>query len=109
MPLTLIPMLLNFMTGFAVWYYDIGITPKVILTIVLVLKFSCYFYSVLISDTEWIRKAGCIICVLLNVGIIITAALLSAWIILINSAITLGILLLWSCAAVFDFSKKGGN
>ena len=107
MPIAFIPLVFNFVTGFAVWYSEINV--KVILTIALVVKYACYFYSALIVDNKIAKRMGLIVCTLLNVGMIAIAVILSAWIVLINCSIILALLIVWSRTVVLDFIRKDGK
>lgn len=111
MPIAFIPLIFNFVTGFAVWYSEINVKVKVkvILTIALVVKYACYFYSALIVDNKIAKRMGLIVCALLNVGMIAIAVILSAWIVLINCSIILALIIVWSHAVVLDFIKKDGK
>lgn len=109
MPLAFIPLIFNFVTGFAVWYSEINVKVKVILTIALVVKYACYFYSALIVDNKIAKRMGLIVCALLNVGMIAIAVILSAWIVLINCSIIFALLIVWSHAVALDFIRKGGK
>lgn len=109
MPLTTIPLAINIMIGGAIWISDIPISMKVIITVLLVVKFFTYFYSVLMADSDLARNVGLIVCGLLNLGGIIYTAIQGIWAAAILFATLLVILIVWRVLPSIDFSRKGGK
>ena len=109
MPLTVIPLVINIMIGGAIWISELSILTKVIITVLLVVKFLTYFYSVLMADSDLVRNVGLIVCGLLNLGGIIFTAIQGIWTATIPFATLLVILIVWRVMPTIDFSRKGGK
>ena len=109
MPLTVIPLVINIMIGGAIWISELSILTKVIITMLLVVKFLTYFYSVLMADSDLVRNVGLIVCGLLNLGGIIFTAIQGIWTATIPFATLLVILIVWRVMPTIDFSRKGGK
>ena len=110
MPLTIIPMAINLMTGFALWQTELSTAEKIIITIFIVLKFATYFYSALMADAcSAPRYIGLGICALINIGLLIYTLVASQWTVAIGVAMCLILLIIWTLPAVFSFGKKDGN
>lgn len=109
MPLTTIPLAINIIIGGAIWISEIPTTMKVIITVLLVVKFFTYFYSVLMADSDLVRNVGLIVCGLLNLGGIIYTAIQGIWTATIPFATLLVILIVWRVLPAIDFSRKGGK
>lgn len=108
MPLTLIPLAINTLSVFMLWNTEISITAKIIMTLLIVLKYSVYFYSVLIAEPGIIRYLGLAFCAIVNIGLLVYTIVNSLWTVTIGIAITLVLLIIWFLA-VFSFVKKEGN
>ena len=109
MPLTVIPLVINIMIGGAIWISELSILTKVIITMLLVVKFLTYFYSVLMADSDLVRNVGLIVCGLLNLGGIVFTAIQGIWTATIPFATLLVILIVWRVMPTIDFSRKGGK
>lgn len=109
MPIAFIPLIFNFANGFAIWFIEINVKLKVILTIALVVEHACYFYSALMVENKIAKRMGLIFCALLNVGVIAIAVIFSAWIVLINCSIILALPIVWLSTVVLDFIRRDGK
>lgn len=109
MPLTVIPLVINIMIGGAIWIRELSILTKVIITVLLVVKFLTYFYSVLMADSDLVCNVGLIVCGLLNLGGIVFTAIQGIWTATIPFATLLVILIVWRVMPTIDFSRKGGK
>lgn len=109
MPLTTIPLAINIIIGGAIWISELPTTMKVIITVLLVVKFFTYFYSVLMAVSDLVRNVGLIVCGLLNLGGIIYTAIQGIWTATILFATLLVILIVWRVLPSIDFSRKGGK
>ena len=109
MPLTVIPLVINIMIGGAIWISELSILTKVIITMLLVVKFLTYFYSVLMADSDLVRNVGLIVCGLLNLGGIVFTAIQVIWTATIPFATLLVILIVWRVMPTIDFFRKGGK
>ena len=109
MPLTVTPLAINIMIGGAIWISELSITLKVIITVLLVVKFATYFYSALMADSDLVRNVGLIVCGILNLGGIINTAIQGIWTATIPFATLLVLLVAWRVLPTIDFSRKDGN
>ena len=109
MPLTTIPLAINIIFGGAIWISELPTTMKVIITVLLVVKFFTYFYSVLMADSDLVRNVGLTVCGLLNLGGIVYTAIQGIWTATIPFATLLVILIVWRVLPAIDFSRKGGK
>lgn len=109
MPLTLIPLAINFLSGFMLWQTDLSVTAKIIITICIVAKYAAFFYSVLMAEPGAIRYIGLAICAVINIGLLIFTIANSLWTVVVGIAMTLILLIIWSLPAVFSLGKKEGN
>lgn len=66
MPLTVIALAMNIMFGEAIGISELSTIMKVIVAVMLVVKFFTYFYSSLMADLDLIRNVGLIFCGQLN-------------------------------------------
>lgn len=109
MPLTIIPMILNTMTGIALWISELSLTAKIIVTVLIVLKYSVFFYSALMVEVGPVKFIGISLCAALNIGILIYFIIQAQWNMIIGIAVCLLLLIIWTLAAVLNFDKKEGN
>ena len=110
MPVTVIPMAINIMSGIALWMTDLSLTAKIIITALIVLKYAAFFYGALMADVCSPSKYICLgFCAATNIGILIYTIVTSQWTVTIGVAATLILLVIWSSAIVFSFGKKEGN
>lgn len=109
MPLTTIPLAINMMTGVAIWMSPISMTAKIVITVLLVVKFAVYFYSALMSDSDIIRNIGLVVVGVMNAAGIVYTAVRSIWTALVPFAVLLVLLIVWRALPVIEFPKKGGN
>ena len=110
MPLTIIPMVINLISGIALWQTELAIATKIIITILIVLKYAAFFYGALMAEDDSIAKyisLGC--CGALNIGILIYTIVVSQWTVTIGIAITLILLIIWSLPMLYIFKKEEGN
>lgn len=109
MPLTTISLAINIMIGGAIWISELSIPTKVIITVLLIVKFFIYFYSVIMANSDLFRNVGLIVCGFLNLGGIIYTAIQKIWVATIPFVALLVILIVWRVLPVIDFSRKGGK
>lgn len=109
MPLTIIPLAFNILTGGAIWMSELPVTIKVVITVLLVAKFITYFYSALMADSDIVRNIGLVICGLLNLGGVIYTAIHGIWTATIPFATLFILLIVWRVVPMIDFSRKGGK
>lgn len=113
MPLTTIPIALEVLNFGLVWLYGTpyDLTTKIILTVAFVLKFACYFSGALIIglDNPKLRNVLLALCALLNGGVIAFSIITSSWMLLINNAVLLVLLVVWSFLAVFEITWTWGE
>ena len=110
MPLTIIPMVINLISGVALWQTELATATKIIITILIVLKYAAFFYGALMAEADSIAKyisLGC--CGALNIGILIYTIVVSQWTVTIGIALTLILLIIWSLPMVYIFEKKEGD
>ncbi len=109
MPLTIIPMAINLMTGFMLWQSALSLAAKIIITLLIVLKYASFSYTALIAEPDYSRYVCVLVCAVLNIGLLIYSIVISEWYILTWIAMCLILLVIWSMVAVFDFEKKEGK
>lgn len=109
MPLTVIPLAVNFMIGGAIWISELSTALKVVITVLLVAKFFTYFYSALMVDSDLVRTVGLNVCGLLNLGGVIYTAIQGIWTATLPFATLLVLLIVWRVLPTIEFSRKGGK
>lgn len=110
MPLTVIPMAINIMSGVAVWLTDLSLTAKIVVTALIVLKYAAFFYGALIADACSAPKyIGLGMCAAINIGLLIYTIVASQWTVTIGIATTLLLLIIWSLPMIFISKEKEGN
>lgn len=109
MPLTTIPLAINFTIGGAIWMSELPTTLKIIITVFIVAKFFIYFYPALMADSDLVRNLGLIVCGLLNIVGAIYTAIQGIWTATIPFATLLVLLIVWRVLPTIDFSRKGGK
>lgn len=67
MPAVVIPLALNVLILAAAWMSQLATAIRVLITAVVVIKFSLYVYSVLVCDTQWLRKSSYIAIPVMNI------------------------------------------
>lgn len=111
MPFTVIPMVINLISGVALWQTGLSITAKIILTVLIILKYTAFFYGALMAEADSVAKhlsLGC--CAALNIGILIYTIVVSQWTVTISIAMSLILLIIWSLPIVMSiFKKEEGN
>ena len=116
MPLTTIPIGLEVLNLLFVWssiFHNVplGLWTKIILTVAFVVKFACYFFGALVIgiDNPKLRNVLLALCVLINAGIIAYSIISGVRMLLINNAVLLGLLVVWSFLSVFEISWVWGK
>lgn len=110
MPLTIIPMLINLISGVALWQTELAVATKIIITVLIILKYAAFFYGALMAEADSVIKyisLGC--CGAINIGILIYTIVVSQWTVTIGIAITLILLIIWSLPMLYIFKKEEGN
>lgn len=109
MPLTIIPMAINLLTAVMLWRGELILAAKIVVTLLIVLKFALFFYSYSIAEPRIAKNIGTVICAVINLGLMIYCLTNGAWTVFIGLALTLILLIIWILPAVFSFGKKDGN
>jgi len=115
MPLTTIPIGLEVLNFLLIWpaaaEAPFGLWAKIILSVAFVAKFACYFSEALYFDegSPIFRRIMLVLSALINVGVVIYSIMTGAWMLLINNAILLILLVVWSFIAVFDITWTWGK
>ena len=95
MPVLVIPLLINMLIGGALWMSEISIALKVVLTIVIVVKFSITVYSGLFCENNFLKIGGFIGCFLLNALLMIFGMVHGIVQVLIPSIILIVMFFIW--------------
>lgn len=110
MPLTIIPMVINLISGVAIWQTELPTITKVIITVLIILKYAAFFYGALVAETDSAAKYISLgSCAALNIGILIYTIVVSQWTVTIGIALTLILLIIWSLPMLYIFKKEEGN
>lgn len=109
MPLTVLPLAINFVIGGAIWMSELSTPIKVIITVLLIIKFITYFYSVLVAGSDFVCTIGLFTCGLFNLGGAIYTVIEGIWTATVPFATLLVLLIVWRALPKIDFSKKGGK
>lgn len=115
MPLTTIPIGLEVLNFLLIWpsmaEAPFGLWAKIILSVAFVAKFACYFSGALYFDegSPILRRIMLVLSALINVGVVVYSIITGAWMLLINNAILLIMLIVWSFIAVFDITWTWGK
>lgn len=110
MPLTTFPIGLELLNFLLVWSAfaegSLDITAKVILSAAFVAKFVCYFVGadVVGIDKPKLRNLLLALSALINGGVIAFSVISGAWMLLVNNAILLVMLVVWYFVSEFDSS-----
>ena len=113
MPLIVVPLgleILNFGLIFLIGSSYDSMT-KILLTIGIIVKFICYFVAAIDLDegAAKIRNFLLGICALVNGGIIAFSIVTNSYMLLINNAVLLVLLVVWSWLTVFDITWTWGK
>lgn len=113
MPLIVVPMGLEVLNFALVWISGstFDFTTKILLAIGIVIKFACYFVAAIILDDGEPRKRNVLIsmCALVNGALVAFSILANSFTLLINNAVLLVLLVVWSCLTVFDIRWTWGK
>lgn len=110
MPLTVIPLAINTLTGFMLWQTELSLTAKIIVTVLIALKYGAFFYGALMADACGVSKYISLgLCAAINIGLVIYTIVTSQWTVTIGIAITLLLLIIWSLPMISITKEKEGN
>lgn len=115
MPLTTFPIGLEVLNFLLIWLSmaeaPFGLWAKIILSVVFIAKFASYFSGALMigEDNPKLRNFLLVLSALLNLGVVVFFIITGAWMLLINNAILLIMLVVWSFVAVFDITWTWGK
>lgn len=70
MPIIAFPLGLNVLILAMAWMSQLSLAVKMLITAIVVIKFSLYFYSVLVSGSEWLQITSYVVIPLFNAAII---------------------------------------
>lgn len=70
MPIIVFPLGLNVLILAVTWMSQLSLAVKMLITAIVVIKFSLYFYSVLVSGSEWLQITSYVVISLFNAAII---------------------------------------
>lgn len=112
MPLTTIPIALEVLNLALVWGTNMpyDTVTKIILTVAIVAKFVFFFFGALVIgvDNPKLRNALLALCTLVNGGIIAFSISTGSQMLLINNAVLLILLVVWSFLTVFEIKWTWG-
>lgn len=106
MNITTIALALNVAIGFTVWQSNLSLTAKIILTVLLVVKFALFFYTAWMTPSDTVGKVGAVLVSILNIGIGIYTLIQGASFVTVTVAVTLLAFILWACATIFCIGVK---
>lgn len=106
MVLTVIPLALNVLTGFAVWMSDLSLVAKIVITVILVAKFGTYFYTALMDGDDRQRSIGLVACATVNVLLVAFFAWKAVWTAIPGCAILAVLAIVWGGISGFSFKKE---
>ena len=115
MPLTTFPIGLEVLNFLLIWTSaaeaPFGLWAKIILSVAFVAKFAFYFSGALCIDegSPVLRRMMLVVSALINIGVVVYSIITGAWLLLINNAILLIMLIVWSFVAVFDITWTWGK
>ena len=109
MPFMTIPFVFNLLTGIMIWYSNLSTTFKIILTVLVVVKYLLFFYIALITDSDLTKKIGVIIGNTLNATVICIALANGVTTVVISNGVTFCLLFLWYIVTSFSISKREEN
>lgn len=112
MLLTTIPMGINVLSLFGVWYgQPFDLLTQIILTIAIIAKFICCFSGAYMIglDNPKLRNVLLALCVLMNGGIIAFSIITNSQMLLINNAVLLVLLVVWSFLMVLKTTRTWGE
>lgn len=106
MNITTIALTLNVAIGVTVWQSNFSLAAKIILTILVVVKFAIFFYTAWMTPSDITEKIGVALVFTFNIGIGIYAFMQGASFVTISVAGALIAFLLWTCTTVFCIGVK---
>lgn len=109
MLLTTIPLVINTIIGVVIWMSSFSTTTKIVITVLLVLKFAIYFYTALMADSDFIKTIGLVVVELMNIAGIVYTAIFSIWTAFVPFVLLFVVLIIWRVIPEFDIPKKGGS
>ena len=113
MPLTTIPIGHEVLNIGLVWLYGTpyDLATKIILTVVVAAKFACFFFGAFVigCDNPKLRNVLLTSCALINGGLVAFSIITSSWMLLINNAVLLVLLVVWPYIAISDITITFGK
>ena len=106
MPITSIPAGLDFFACYMIWVSSLSMRLKIIMTVIIVLKFVLFFYIALMSDSSVIKNVGTV--TLFGFNLVLLFITLKNRIPMVAGiiGITMALLLIWyigtSCSLSFN-------
>ena len=115
MPLTTLPIGLEVSNFLLIWpsvaEVPFSLWAKIILSVVFIAMFAFYFSGALCIDegSPILRRMMLALSALVNIGVVVCSIITGAWLLLINNAVLLVLLVVWSWLTVFDITWTWGK
>lgn len=106
MVLTVIPMALNALTCVVVWMSDLPLVSKIIITLILVAKFSTYFCTALMDASDRARSFGLVACIVANALLVAFFVWKAIWFAILPCVSLIILAVVWGSISGFTFKKE---
>lgn len=109
MPLTVIPLAMNFMIGVSISASNCPVGLKILFISMLVAKFAIFFIAAFFINSDFMKRIYLAICAGFNVLLIVLGIIKAIPMMAIGCSILLILLIIWSLIAVFDIHIKSSK
>jgi len=106
MVLTTIPLALNALACVTVWMSDLPVIGKIVITVILVAKFSTYFYTALMDSSDRARSFGLISCIVANALLVAFFVWKAIWYAILPCVVLIILAIVWGSISGFTFKKE---
>lgn len=106
MVLTIIPLALNALAGVTVWMSNLPLTGKIVITVILIAKFSTYFYTALMDSSDRARSFGLVTCILVNALLVAFFVWKAIWYAILPCVVLIILAIVWGSISGFTFKKE---
>lgn len=95
MPIIVFPLGLNVLILSMAWMSQLSLAVKIQITAIVVIKFSLYFYSTIVSDSEWLEIVSLVVIPLFNAAIVALGVVYNIMTMIVPPIILAVVFLIW--------------
>ena len=106
MVLTTIPLALNALACVTVWISNLPLVGKIVITVILIAKFSTYFCTALMDASDRVRSFGLVSCIVANALLVAFFVWKAIWYAIFPCVVLIVLAIVWGSISGFTFKKE---